>query len=700
MKYNLHIGNEEPRGLEEFPFISSHLLNIKDVDDPKKYKAHKNVSVDLKEEIRFKKESGRICIVGELPRDKQGLGRAPMIFAAVFIIFLLNVGQLIFLGRTQGQEALALASEAIISLKDAGDSFLSGEPGAENIYFTQADQLFAEAEREAGFLLNHSSPWLKEPSKVESLRNLLEAGQLMSEAGQYMGDARLALTQMPEEGSITEYIRLISESYLEPAAANFDQINLLLDQVDLTGTDYVQQFAEYREKLYALTDLFSLWLEVKEPLLTALGDKLPQHYLVLFENNNEMRLGGGFHGSYSIVEINDGRLTNLDFKDVYELDNNYHGHIEVPAPELQALTGEWRLRDSNTSPDFPTSAQNAIHLLDVEGGQGVDGVISINLSAAQAMLGTLGEVKIPSLEKPLTAEAFPAVLSTLVEAKTSGQRSPKAILGELLQSFLTQTQAPETKIKLGLTAMDEIRKKQINIYHRNESVQNLLSSMGLDAEIPILGQTEGDFALFTTTNIGGNKTDAYMQTNLQHDTQILTDGSLVNSLTITRTNTFNDAALAWLKKTTAGYGFTAWNPELERILGKDINRSGLRIYVPQNSELLEVTGQAHKDDLQYIFDPQMEMSYYYIDQQIAPGESQSFTVHYSLPWQLSGDFSQYNFQIFKQPGLKAVTFEKTVSAPNDILLSSEPLATDFAENLDYILSGPLQNDVSGTLLYR
>lgn len=700
MNTTLHIGAEEEYPSEEYPFVSRHLLDLKHVDQSKKSSAHRNVSVNLKEEIRFKKEAGRICIVGEMPRSKQGLGRAPMILAALFMIFALNLGQLIFLGRGNTEEALALAGEAIVSLKDAGASFISGEPGSESLFFDEANEHFLQAEKQAGFLLNHSSKWLSEPDKVQSLRNLLEAGQLMSETGKYMGQARVALNALPEEASLTDSIRQISEDYLEPAALNLGEIQSLLAGVDLSGTEYALSFGEYKDNLNSIAELFELWMEVKEPLLLALGDRVPQHYLVLFENNNEMRRGGGFIGSYAIVEINDGRISNLDFKDVYELDNAFFTHVEVPDPELKHLTTEWRLRDSNNSMDFPTSAEQAIHFLDIEGGPGVDGVLAVNLSAAQSLVEVLGELHLPSLNAALTAENFPAVLSTLVEAKTSGAQNPKSILAELLDSFLLAAKDPTQKMLLGETALKEVQKKQILLYHRNESVEGLLTSLGLDASIPDFNTLEGDFASVEFTNMGGNKTDAYMQGHLQHDTQVLSDGTLVDSLTLSRQNNFTPESLAWLKNVSAQYGFTQWDKNLERILGNDINRTGIRFYLPEGVEILEVTGDVHKDDLQFLYDPVLQSSYYYLDQSIAPGTAQSFTLHYTLPWQLKGNFPEYHFQLFKQPGLKGMSYEKTMAAPSDILLSSEPLATEHTEDKDYILGGALDQDVRVKLLYR
>ena len=174
---------------------------------------------------------------------------------------------------------------------------------------------------------------------------------------------------------------------------------------------------------------------------------------------------------------------------------------------------------------------------------------------------------------------------------------------------------------------------------------------------------------------------------------------MVSSVTVTRTHTFTDSTLAWLKSTLASYGFTAWNPGLEQVLGKDTNHTGIRLYVPEDATILETEGIL-RDEIQFYYDPLEDLSYYYIDQTLAPGQSESFTLHFALPWNFHGDFEEYEFDLFKQPGLKAVTFEKTVTALGDMLLSGYPLATDTVEGMDYVLSGSFQGDLHFNLLYR
>lgn len=691
MNLKLDIGPEIIRD-DDMPEQSDHVLNLKTVDGAKKKAAHDTVTLDTKEEIRSNGASpGRICLVGET----QGLGRVGMIAVALFLIVALNLGQVLFLGKTKGKEALATAAEAFTSLQGATQSVVSGELGADLILFDQAETLFADAQEKSKFLLVHQSEWLAEPAEVKSLRNILDAGALIAEVGRHISLAKTALLNFPAEGSLTEYINRISVDELEPASQKLDQINTLLADVDLSSTGYETKFIDLREKVKALSSMFRMWLESKDAVLTLLGDRYPQRYMILLMNNDEMRPGGGFIGSIVLVDINDGRLTDYEFHDVYEYDGNYHAAIEVPIHELKSLANFWRLRDSNISPDFTYSAQKAAWFLEHEGGPGVDGVIGLNLSAAQAMLEETGPLTVPSLAKPISAETLPTLLSALVESKYYGAASPKQILNELVNSFLKS----KIDAKLASRVMLEAGKKQILAYHKFPEVQALIARLGLDGALPKLAEADDDFFMPVFTNIGGNKSDRYVGTQISHDTQILNDGGVVGTLTIDRTHAFNAATLAWIKQITREYGFTKWNDGLEKTLGNAPNKTGIRIYIPDGAKILATQGIL-RDELQFYYDPLQEVSYYYTESLLNPGENKTFTIQYSLPWNFIGDFKEYNFHVYKQPGLKNITFVKTFTSPDSIMLSSYPLPTSTSQLQDYVYQNNFESDLDIKVLYR
>lgn len=694
MTVKLDIGPES-LGDDKLPEPSQHVLNIKAADGHKLVEAHKGVSLDLKEEIRHQKNSsGRICIVGESTRSKQGLGRMPMVAGAMLVILILNLIQLPLLGKSKGEEALAIAGEAFTSLQDAGTSVISG--GSDMTSFEEAQQLFKEAEEKSEFLLKYQSKWLPAPEQVQSLQNMLDSGYLMAEVGAHLTAVKTSFENLPSEGSLTDYLKQISVNDLEPAAEKVAKIEELISVVDMSSTPYQTKFIELKEKLGELSNLLSLWVESKDEVYTILGDRYPQKYLVLLMNNDEMRPGGGFIGSYLLIDLDEGRLTNMSFHDIYELDNLFYEQIEMPLHELKSLTSLWRMRDSNIFPDFPTSAKKAMWFLEHEGGPGVDGVLAVNLSAAQSMLRASGPIKVPSLSKEISEESFPTVMSTLVEAKVFGADSPKKILGELISEFTKVASNAEVKQNIAINAFAEANKKQILFYHKDINVQNLLASMGLDNSIPQLSTLTNDFFMPIFTNIGANKTDRYMTTDISHATKVMNDDSIVNTVSITRTHTFTRDTLAWMKNLMAGYNFTAWNKDIEGVLGNAPNHTGIRIYLPQNAQILETTGIL-RDEIQFFYDPYQDVSYYYVDQTVNPAESETFSITYSLPWEFGSSYDSYTAQIFKQPGLKQVTIKKTLETERREILSSNPVSQS---NEAFLYEGNFANDLDFNLLLK
>jgi len=63
-----------------------------------------------------------------------------------------------------------------------------------------------------------------------------------------------------------------------------------------------------------------------------LGEGSEKKYLILFQNNMELRPTGGFIGSFAIAQVEGGGLQNLNIWDVFSADGQLKGHIEPPSP--------------------------------------------------------------------------------------------------------------------------------------------------------------------------------------------------------------------------------------------------------------------------------------------------------------------------------------------------------------------------------
>ena len=128
-------------------------------------------------------------------------------------------------------------------------------------------------------------------------------------------------------------------------------------------------------------------------------------YLILFQNNMELRPTGGFIGSFSIISFDKGRMTEIVVNDVYSADGQLKGHVDPPeALRIHLGEGGWYLRDANWDPDFSISADKIEWFLDKEINTKVDGVIAIDLSFVQKLLKITGPINLVDFSKTITAE--------------------------------------------------------------------------------------------------------------------------------------------------------------------------------------------------------------------------------------------------------------------------------------------------------
>ncbi|MFA5318027.1 MAG: DUF4012 domain-containing protein [Patescibacteria group bacterium] len=118
-------------------------------------------------------------------------------------------------------------------------------------------------------------------------------------------------------------------------------------------------------------------------LHSLLFEEQEQVYLILLQNNTELRPTGGFIGNYGILKIKEGRITSLYIDDIYNLDKLAEEKLEIipPEPLRKYFNRErWFLRDINWSPDFSISAHRAWAMYLLEGGQEkIDGIIAVTL---------------------------------------------------------------------------------------------------------------------------------------------------------------------------------------------------------------------------------------------------------------------------------------------------------------------------------
>lgn len=623
-----------------------------------------------------------------------------MMSLGLVAIVLLNLGAVYARG-------LDLKNTLATAAYSSYEAVVKNGPSASTL--TQLEQRFNEVQQTLWFLQNQRAD-VRLPAggqglqsqTAAGLQNLLTAGEALSKAGaeflDFTNEARIQserlFTQKIQGKSVTGDLRALFDTRFRAALENLTRANAQMQTIKPRAFPSSLQptIRTAQIELNSLTAVLAKFRDQFPLLLAMLGDTDPQRYLVLLENSNEIRPGGGFIGSYMLLTLNDGYLDSRSFYDVYELDNRYHKSIPPP-PEIARLTDEWRFRDSNTSPDLRASAAKAAWFFEEEGGPTVDHVVMVDLDAVAELLNLTGPVKLDELPIALSSENFATVLSYMVEAKLLGETTPKEILNRFIGRVEEKVREQKPWLALGQWVQEMAASKHLALYSKDLEIQEFFEEWGMSGALPPAKEGE-DYFMAVHTSIGGNKTDPYVSNDIRHETTINANGSLLNEVIITRTHRWSDTERLRLKNLLASFGFRNAEPWLVDLLGGGPNTSMMRIYMPKGAQLVSSYGLEQSSSL--LHDSDLDLDYFSFTHTVYPGTSSTFSLTYTLPVSLTFDpLSEYRLTVAKQPSDKNTTFNKTIVAdPSLIHYRSFPEGLEEISNRAYQFTAELTQDLN------
>lgn len=302
--------------------------------------------------------------------------------------------------------------------------------------------------------------------------------------------------------------------------------------------------SSYKQKLASMEKAITLFMNTSESYPTLLGFDKKQTYLVLFQNNFELRPAGGFIGSYGILEIEKGQIQSFEVFDVYDADGKFRQHIDPPFA-LQRYMGvnHWYLRDSNYSPDFPTSAANVANFFKLETGREVDGIIAIDVTLLSMLLEEIGPLELPDYNETVTKDNIFLVTQHHVEKDFfPGSTQKKDFLNTLRHAIETRLfQNKGEWGKLIRVVIKGIEQKHLLFAFADPTIQKLYSLNQLSATLKEYREKKenliNDFLSINEANIGLNKSNFYLRRKIDHQVAIDGEGHIINTVSIFYTNT-------------------------------------------------------------------------------------------------------------------------------------------------------------------
>ncbi len=325
-----------------------------------------------------------------------------------------------------------------------------------------------------------------------------------------------------------------SISFLEAESRSEANNNVLLAKIFLDKVDL--------ERIKTLTGQGKIILS---NLPDDLGKSGRRRYLILFQNNMELRPTGGFIGSFGLITFEGGRMTDFSVSDVYSADGQLRGHVEPPAA-IKNYLGEanWFLRDSNWDPDFSTSAKRAEWFLGKEMDQNVDGVIGIDLEVAKRILKVTGPMFLADYNLDITDKNL--YEKTQAEAQTNffpGSTQKASFLTALSRNLLAELGKVSGANRLSIlrSFFNDLDERHIQIFLHNEATQNAISNLGWSGEVltPICNKNcYADLVGVVEANVGVNKANYFINRQEKFELEI-SGGKIKRTLTLTLTNSAN-----------------------------------------------------------------------------------------------------------------------------------------------------------------
>jgi len=420
--------------------------------------------------------------------------------------------------------------------------------------------------------------------------------------------------------------------------------------------------SERRSEIAVLMDIYSQFN----------GTNSEKNILVLFQNDLELRPGGGFIGAFGIVKMKNGKIADIQVFDTGNFDKNIPSAEVPPAPLADILgTTAWKMRDSNWSPDFKTDAEKAEYFFHLGGGnENIDGVIAINTSVLNSILAVTGPVQIEGYPGEYRDENAILQLEYQVEKGYAEQGIEKGerknIMGELADVLVQKTQALglSQQFTLAKKIEDHLKKKDIQLYFTDENLQKEVENLGWGGRVKDAG---GDYLLAVDTNLLSLKSDYCIKRKMEYHVDL----SPARNASPARSAA---SAAGW--QSDAGGGETpqaALNITYQHTCrAKDWMttdyRDWLRVYVPKNAYLQEADGQT--GDVEYSDELGKHVFGMRIDVPI--GETKTITLKYTLPASVK---ENYNLLVQKQSGSGEVPFEISVKKPDGSIATAQETLT-------------------------
>ncbi len=375
-------------------------------------------------------------------------------------------------------------------------------------------------------------------------------------------------------------------------------------------------------------------------------------YLLLLQNENELRPTGGFLTSFAVIKVKRG-IPDIAFYNTEQ--------VAIPQPEIQAPSAietafskdpkyaGWVFRDSNFSLDFEENAKKAVEFLQIDPlfkEEQFHGVIAVDINFLEDIVNLLGpfEFEGENLAGRDLFENIEFVAKNFDHHDFNQWQSRKEsilpLAKEIIQSLKSSPKKWESFFSI---SKENANQKHLLFFFPDTGLQKKMQEKGWTGNIP------SSFWSVNFANLGGRKGDRFLRKRFESSVHIEADGDTEErfSIYLSHEGTYH--------------------------LQSDLYQAFVRIVRPQGYELKNVEGDF---DILPDHNEQKYGEEYSFFLKILPGEKKVFTFFFTPSEENQFSSSEtVSIMLVKQPGTLSPHWDFTLRGENDPRFSAEGCTT-------------------------
>lgn len=501
------------------------------------------------------------------------------------------------------------ATQSLLAVQDEANALLAGGPmkvdaDAAELLVIGAQQDVATLQQELALFrpLSGSLGWVPRlgPALVAGpyLLDMAESGVNAAALSVSSLKPALAIVQREDFSAsrLGELLPILTDASedLQIAAAELERVEQSAAALQ-TAVD-VETLPWRVRQLLALSDewlpLAQEGLALAPQLPALLGQDGPRRYLVMAQNEDEMRPTGGYLTGAGVATVQSGQLIDMTFRDSDSVDDWRNKPYAFPPQPLYDYMGLelFLFRDSNFWPDFPTSAEKALDLYAY--GQEVpplDGAIAIDQEFLRLLVDGTGPIPVPGTDDTIDAGNLIRTLRSARDIQEGQEvrdwvENRKAFLSGFAAAILAKVETDFSSIdvvKLGKNVLRAAEGRHMQVYVRDPNAAASFAQLGWDGRLP--DTSSGDFWMAVDANLGYNKANVFIERSLAYEVDITDAAAPAARLTVRyhqTGETLDDPCYQGVaEEYEAAAGYLA--------IADECYWNYLRVYVPAGSRLVD-----------------------------------------------------------------------------------------------------------------